>query len=138
MSAFTPLAERLAPIVPKLVPLLGKMASDHEGEILASVRAIRRLLERHGLSLNDLGQALEAEPVVRVVYQEREPDRKPATDEWLEMAQHCLAGAELLSEKERDFVQTMVRVLRRPGTQPTPKQADWLNDIFDRLAAEGV
>lgn len=138
MSAFTPLAERLAPIVPKLVPLLGKMASDHEGEILASVRAIRRLLERHGLSLNDLGRALESQPVVQVVYQEREPDAKHATDDWLEIAQRCLAGAELLSEKERDFVRTMVRILGRPGTQPTPKQAAWLKDIFDQLAAEGV
>jgi hypothetical protein len=138
MSAFKPAAECIAPLAPKLGPLLGNLASDHEGEILASVRAIRRLLERNGLSLNDLGRALEAQPVVQVVYQEREPNAKHATDDWFEMARHCLANAEWLSEKEHDFVRTMVRILRRQGTQPTPKQAAWLKDIFDQLAAEGV
>jgi hypothetical protein len=136
MSAFKPIAERIAPLAPKLGPMLGKLASEHAGEVLATVRAIRRLLERHGLSLNDLGQALEAAPVAQIVYCERDPEPDPAAEDWRAMAAYCLARAEVLSPKEQDFVQTMVRVLRRPGTEPTPRQAGWLKGIFDRLSEE--
>lgn len=77
MNAHAPIAERIASLAGRLSPLLGKMASDHDGEILASVRAIKRLLGREGLSLTDLGRALEAESIVRVVYRDR-PSPSPS------------------------------------------------------------
>ena len=134
MTVHAPI-DRIAALAPRLAPLLGKMASDHDGEILASVRAIRRLLERHGLTLNDLGAAIAAEPV-RVVYRDRQPEPDPAAEHWREMAAFCASRAELLNEREAAFVANMARILRRPGAEPTPKQAAWLAAIYERLTEE--
>ena len=130
MNAHAPIAERIAPLVPRLAPLIGKLGSPHDGEILAAARAIGRQLEPHGLGWNDLGRMLEAGPAAPV-------DADPERERWAEMADYCARRDALLTEKEADFIATMVRVLRRPRARPTPKQAAWLQGIFDRLA-EGV
>lgn len=123
----------IAALAPRLGPLLGKLGSPHDGEVLAVARAIGRQLERHGLGWNDLGAAIAADPAVRVVYRDRQPEPDPAAEDWREMAAFCASRGELLSEKEHDFVRTMARVLRRPGAEPTPKQAAWLAALHDRL-----
>jgi hypothetical protein len=133
MNAPAPIAERIAPLAPRLGPLLGKLGSPHDGEVVSAARAIGRQLDRHGLGWNDLGAALGAGPVVHVIYQEPDPD--PAED-WRGMAEFCAGRSLLLSAKEATFIETMVRVLRRPGTEPTEKQARWLRAIFDRLVEE--
>ena len=115
--------------MPRLAPLLGKLGSPHDGEVVAAARAIGRQLQRQGLGWNDLGRALGAGPVPALADPERE--------RWAEMAEFCQRREELLTEREAAFVATMGRVLRRPGTRPTPKQAAWLIAIFGRLA-EGV
>jgi hypothetical protein len=118
--------DRLTPLAPRLSPLIGKLGSPHDGEVVAAARAIGRLLNRQGLSLTDLGQALVAEPVERVAYAERDPP-----EDWRAMASYCASRDELLTPKEADFIGNLRRL--RPGARPSPKQQDWLRAIFDRL-----
>ena len=122
----------LSQMAGRLGPLIGKLGSRHDGEVLGAARALGRLLEKQGMGFNDLALGLEGEPVTRIVYRDREPEPGPA-DDWREVAEWCAARGELLTELEADFVASMARILRRPGTQPTPKQAKWLGSIFDRL-----
>ena len=48
----------LAPISDKLDPLVRRLASDEDGEVVACVRAISRQLENAGLSFHDLADRL--------------------------------------------------------------------------------
>ena len=48
----------LAPVQHKLALLVPRLGTDHDGEIVATVLAIRRLLGAHGLDLHDLAAAL--------------------------------------------------------------------------------
>jgi len=126
MTAFPDIAERLG-------PLIGKLGSPHDGEVVSAARALGRQLEIPGLNFNDLAIALLAEPVTRIVYRDRDPD--PLLD-WCEIADLCAEHSEWLSDKEADFVVNMRRILSRPGVEPTPKQAKWLQNILDRIREE--
>ena len=50
---------------------------------------------------------------------------------FLEMAKLCQGNCRLRT-KEPNFVNEMI-LLAAGGRQPSPKQAKWLRDIFDRL-----
>ena len=123
MNALPDIADRIG-------PLIGKLGSPHDGEVLSAARALARLLDKHELNFNDLAVALQAEPVVHIVY--RDPDPEPLSD-WAAMADWCANRPEWLSEKELDFVANMRRTLRRCGSDPTRKQAKWLQNILDRI-----
>lgn len=131
MNAHAPIPERIASLAPRLDPLIGKLQSPHDGEVVSAARAIARQLDQHGLTLNDLGAALSAGPVVRVVC------AGPA-DDWRGMAEFCAARRDVCTIREAAFIRTMCRVLRRPGAEPTPKQRAWLRGIFDRLTEEAA
>jgi hypothetical protein len=108
----------IAPTVAKLIRLL---SSDRDGEVVASVRAMRRLLAGAGLSLHDLADAIEL------------PDRASPRDDdaadWRLMATACAQCPHLLSEREISFVTTMARWRGKPSR----KQAEWLEAIYDRI-----
>lgn len=127
----------LAPLAPRLAPLLGKLASPHDAEVIGAARAAGRLLEKAGLSFNDLGRAL-TEPRERIVFVERppEPKRPPAPDprDWRRAAAWCLDRAALLSDTEHGFVWQLAAGQWRKPTL-TRKQADWLAAIVARLQA---
>jgi hypothetical protein len=48
----------------KVLKMIPRLASDHDGEVVATVAAIRRTLEGAGLSLHDLAAAVSAPPVI--------------------------------------------------------------------------
>jgi len=77
MSALRPVAEKLG----KLIRRLG---SDRDGEVVATVAALRRTLDGAGLDLHDLAQAVTrpAEPVVvhRDRWREPPPPERPEVD----------------------------------------------------------
>lgn len=50
-----------AAIAPKLAKLLPLLGSDNDGEVISTVRAIRRTLSAAGLDLHDLAQAVTAD-----------------------------------------------------------------------------
>lgn len=125
----------LTPLAPKLSPLLGKLASPHDAEVIGAARAAGRLLEKAGLGWNDLGRAL-TEPRERVVYVERQPEPKrppaPNVRDWRRAAAWCLDRADLLSDSEHGFVWQLATGRWRKPTL-TPKQAEWLAAIVARL-----
>ena len=87
MNAFPDIAERLS-------PLIGKLGSPHDGEVLSAARALARLLDKHGRSFNDLALAVQAEPVTRIVYRGPEPK-----SDWWQIADWCADHPEWLREE---------------------------------------
>ncbi len=121
----------LAQIPDRIGPLIGKLGSPHDGEVLSAARALGRQLDSLDLNFNDLAIALLAEPITQIVYR----DPAPLSD-WSEIADWCAGHLGWLSDKEADFIVNMCRTLRRAGAEPTPKQAKWLQDILDRIKEE--
>jgi hypothetical protein len=99
----------------KLLPLLG---SNHDGEVVATARAIRRLLQGTGHDWHDLVSALHLPAA-----------RSHACRDWRDDLAHCAATIDLLSEREREFL----RSLAHWRGEPSPKQLDWLAAIASRL-----
>lgn len=50
----------IAAIAPKLGKLIPRLASDHDGELIATISAIRRTLDAAGLDLHDLAETISA------------------------------------------------------------------------------
>jgi len=114
----------IAPKLTKLLPLLG---SDKDGEVLATVSAIGRLLSTAHLDWHDLAALIEhgyATPA------------RPQTNgpRWQDMAKDLLArGSFVLRDAERDFLESMAHW----PTAPSDKQTEWLQSISDRVQAWG-
>src|SRR5262249_8102468 len=109
-----------ATIVPTIGKLIPRLASDYDAEILATVRAIERLLKSAGHDWHDL-----AASITKPTIQRSETD-------WRQEARFCVANASLLNERELDFVATIAQQHR----SPTVKQRQWLADIADRLRSD--
>jgi hypothetical protein len=115
------LTTNCAVLLGKLIPRLG---SDHAGEIIATVEAIKRALAHDGRDLHDLAKIVNAPTIVPEVKAQHHDFNCRA------MAQWCSRyAANQLSGRETNFIQTM---LRWRG-EPTEPQAAWLLDIYDRL-----
>lgn len=118
----------LAPdIGTKLAKLLPRLASPHDGEVLATVEAIRRTLERAGLSLHDLADRLaEATPVPPA-----NPSLSADQKEQFARATWLINNVKNdLSAKQAKFVETVIKLLS-DGLSLTDKQSDWLNGLCD-------
>lgn len=112
----------LAPVAPKIAKLIPRLASDHDGEVVATVRAIRRTLEGAGLDLHALAAGLGGDDA---------PKHEPTS--WQELAAWCRnIGRHHLSLKEFCFVSDMADSLIL-GTDPSKKQAAWLRAIYAKL-----
>jgi hypothetical protein len=118
----------------KLAKLIPRLASTHEGEVLATVEAIRRTLDRAELSLHDLAARLCApEPVQPRAQPKRQPNPEPAPDhdaeDLLEKATWLRdhAGADLTA-KQGAFIETAIRMLRA-GQSLSEKQRGWLHGL---------
>ena len=119
MAALSDLAPRLSKLIPRL-------ASDHEGEVVATVAAIRRTLEKGGLDLHALAAAIGNPPVVyRTEPARAEPSRSHQMD-----ARRCLQSGIVWKPHEAEFLRQMASAVRRP----TEKQRDWLDGLLDRAA----
>jgi protein-disulfide isomerase-like protein with CxxC motif len=116
-----PLAAALLGIAPTLAKLIRMLSSDRDGEVVASVHAMRRVLANAGLSLHDFADAIELPAAAQ--YDD------DADDNWRVMAKACARCPHLLSERERSFVTTMARWRGKPSH----KQTEWLEAIYDRI-----
>ena len=119
----------LVPIGDKLDPLIRRLASDRDGEVLACVAVLKRQLAKAGLDFNDLAGMLTAPAVTH----HPEPDDhgcgaqsyREAVDWLITLKPGALSG------KEKDFILNMSDRLH--SGSPTEKQAKWIVNIFEKL-----
>lgn len=143
-----------APIVEKLGKLFPRLASEHDGEVVATARAIQRVLERNGGSLHDLAGALR--PVSEIRSVRPAPASKKRTNSTRKAAAEAarpinpggnvtgvlfedvilcatyLLGLGSLNEKETDFVDHLLTYARKYRAQfkLTEKQRDWWHRLL--------
>lgn len=111
------------PIIPdKVLALLPRLASDADGEVVATARQIGKQLKAAGTDWHDLVSRLGRVPG----HVSDEPRN------WGELAGWCTSRSSSLSPKEEKFVRDMVNRSVLGGT-PTEKQASWLRAIFAKL-----
>jgi hypothetical protein len=114
-------------LVAKLIP---RLASPHDGEVVATARAIERTLRGAGLDLHALAKALcERAAPISVPPASWHP---AMFNDWAGIARWCRDhDGGFLSAKERSFIADMVA--RAPFPNPTDKQAKWLLGIQSEL-----
>jgi hypothetical protein len=147
----------LTPIAGRVAKLLKQMLStEHDGEAIAAKEAIKRTLASAGADIHILADAIEAGPtflqeaLVRAdeARRQAEEELKRARDiakdmrtrpwhedqspPWNAIAHTCEAASHRLGERERKFVEDMVR-WTACGGEPTEKQAKWLRSIYVRV-----
>lgn len=119
-----------APMIAKLIP---RLATDHDGEVVATVHAIRKALETAGLDFHDLVNALDIAPP-------QQPDPEPTSREpetWFQLCDFCLDWPDALTEKEAAFLRTIGPQLVL-GAEPSEKQAAWLRAIYAKVVKEAA
>jgi hypothetical protein len=143
----------------KLADVIRRLASDQDGEVIASVGALKRMLASCNADLNDLASSverlatggLEEAEMNRLFdagYEKGLADsrRKQAEElavygqrldgsyDWLAIALFCQReNTRVRGDVERTFVNDMAARMSFPGGEPTEKQAVWLLAIFRRL-----
>lgn len=103
-------------ITPTLGKLIPRLATEYDGEVVATARAIERLLKSNGHDWHDLAATICQLKLTK-------------TADWRREARFCAGNAARLSERELDFLETLARW----RGNPTDKQLKWLNSIADRL-----
>ena len=112
------------------VDKLGKLirlvfASDKDGEIVAAVAAVKRILAVSDLDAHWLADRLAAPTTLPTVDDDRE-DRDDRSDAWF-----VFHRRHQLSPKERAFIENIIQW----SSPLSPKQRQWLSDIVERLVA---
>lgn len=106
----------LTVVTPKLSLLIPRLASDQDGEIVAVVRAIGRVLAASKLDWHDLAAGIAA-------------DRAPPVNIALgKVADDLRRVADRLSPRERAFLGNATALLTARCTL-TAKQEKWLRDL---------
>lgn len=128
--------------ITKLRKLLPMLASDHAGEVAATVAAIMRTLESGGACLHDLVALIDKPPrvVEKVVSREQEPAaktepaRSPVSAAYIIDAGRKLLDAAFLHDRERTFVGNMVGRAELHGDHftMTVKQLIWFRELEAR------
>jgi hypothetical protein len=146
------------PIAKRTATLFRMLSSEHDGEVLNAVRAMKRLFATERLTFHDIATVIEgcngeieerkySDSDAQVIFargvekgraeEARLPDAPPEfydTDgkpRWNEIALFCQKETTRLRGNEREFVDDMVgQMLWR---QPSQKQTKWLLSIFRKL-----
>ncbi len=114
----------------RVAQLLPRLASDQPGDVVSSAAALVRVLKSEGKDLHDLVKLLSGQPTI--VYRDVFRDKPKPEGEWQAKANYCVERSDALTAKEKEFVNDMaVRLKHR--TEPTERQAAWLDAIWHRL-----
>jgi hypothetical protein len=125
-------ATALSPIAPKLAKLLPLLASDKDGEVVATARAIGRTLEAAGADFHDLAALISPESTPQPSgRQEADDGPRMSAEQWSAAIIAILDAPPYLHPGERKFLQDVLRRTRR-GREPSAKQAIWLRKIARR------
>lgn len=124
----------------KLMKLIRLLSSDKDGEVLAAVRGIERILKSEGKSFHELadvlaGKIVEVTKVVERVRVERVEvtvEVEHSCEEWIWAADQLIA-TEKLAGHELNFVRDMgMRFKLHPNYVPSPRQIKWMVDLLNR------
>ena len=127
--AMKPIPRALRAALAKLIRLL---ASDVDGEVLATVRALGRTLKASGCDIHDLAGLVEAPDATRPVttfHNQFDDDDGETGLPWRHMVDACTDQPHRFTLKERQFLQSMRHWYGRPSS----KQLDWLIALFERV-----
>ena len=119
------IARDLTPIVAKLERLIPRLASNHDGEVLATARAIVRVLHAGERDLHDL-----AATIASLASATR--DDEPATTVWRDKAERLLRRQADLTARETEFLRSILRFRRLSS-----KQRAWLDGIAAKVRRRG-
>lgn len=127
-------------IAPRLALLIPRLASDHDGEIVATAAAIDRTLKSAGCDWHDLASVVSSPPAASTRHRadRQGPPIWESLDrfsqlEWL----HALDEWDGLSDWESGFVTSIIRSTRA-GWRLTAKQRAVINRLLASAAAAGV
>jgi hypothetical protein len=117
----------LTTIAPKLDPLIRRLASDSDGEVIGCVRAIGRQLNRAGASWHDLADKLTSAPEMP-----KQRHESATFYDYLTAVEWILrTNSGELSDRDVEFAESMRGILYR--RQPTAKQAAWLRGLVGKM-----
>jgi hypothetical protein len=142
----------------RLADLVRRLGTEHDGEIIATVRALKRSLESRGLTFTDLGDGIEKlatggltqgemERIRDASYAKGLADaerkfaevqtvfglRSDGSTDWEEIALYCQREkARVVEAKSREFVDDMASRMTW-GREPSEKQGKYLLSIFRQL-----
>jgi hypothetical protein len=119
----------------RLIHLLGMMGSDHDGEILAAALAAQRLVKGAGETWESILAPLSRDEQRSWASSSRpEPERrsyKKTEPVYFEEVRACLERKNLLSQWERDFLESL---LTRDWPNLTEKQRAIVDRVKEKLA----
>jgi hypothetical protein len=152
------------PLEAKLAALVRMLGTEHEGEAVATWRALKRLLASHQASFNDLGNAVErlatgleeaemqrifdagraegARESARAARAAREENeatfgkRADGSTDWEAIALHVQREKARLEPKHHQFADDMASRMTWGGREPTPKQGMYLLSLFRQLGGK--
>jgi hypothetical protein len=117
--------------VPKIAKRIPLLASDHDGEVVATSRAIDLTLKRAGLDLHDLAGAITAAKIPSVYsgHAAQEPAYRPTSLRDIAVWLRTHVGSRM-NYKEQKFVADMASRLSA-GCRASKRQENWLRNIYD-------
>lgn len=108
----------------KLSKLIPRLASDYDGEVVATARAIERILSASGLTWHDLADRVSPEPTPGFDYD--------TANEYHRLANELIEREAWNTEKEHDFLLN-VQAWTATGRRPSEKQRRWIECIAERV-----
>jgi hypothetical protein len=145
-------------IAKKVADLVRRLASAHDGEVIATVRALRRVLEANGLDLHAVADPLVAvngkhnpEEEMRRLYDagfaagvQAAESRQHGTDDfrgtdgkptWEAVALFLQRNKDRLHLKHHEFIDDMA-ARTAWGHEPTERQHKYLHSLFYKLGGK--
>lgn len=122
----------LRPLVRRLDPLIRRLSSNHEGERVAVVGALERVLGTVNGNFHDLADHVAGAPVT-TTHQYRP---HPGADDWAERIE-TLLGCGWISAWEREFLTSVGEQLRW-RRQPSDKQRAVIERLWTKYTARGM
>lgn len=114
----------------RLSKLIGRLGSDHDGEVVATSRAIQRTLRTVGLDLHTLAEHVSAPPSApSVIYRERTTDRN-GPDSGMEWCRSWRSYPNPLRE-----ARSQVALCRRCSNQLSPWERRFTASVGQRVDA---
>jgi len=110
----------------KLEMLFPRLASNQDGEIVSTIRAINRVIKKDGVDWHDLTAKLCSVSAGDRGGKTSEPQNKFA-----QKVRFCLQASGIFNQREIEFLSDINAKLRHVR-ELTPKQAVWLESLYGK------